>query len=128
MKFVIAIASVCAAATAQQKPRVYITDSESWQVRAGAGNSWGAASGGARPQTAEIYKTFGASCPQVMMTNNRDRADYVVTLDHEGGKGYLRKDNKVAVFSKDGDMLYSGSTRSLGNSVKDACQALTKSR
>jgi hypothetical protein len=60
------------------------------------------------------------------MTNNRDRADYVVTLDHEGGKGYLLKDNKVAVFTKDGDMVFSNSTRSLGSSVKDACRAITQ--
>jgi hypothetical protein len=60
------------------------------------------------------------------MTNLRERADYIVTLDHEGGKGLLRRDNKVAVFTRDGDMVFSHSTRSLGNSVKDACQAITK--
>jgi hypothetical protein len=80
-------------------------------------------SGGARPQTAEIMKTFGERCP-VIVTNNRDRADFVVMLDHEGGKGWARKDNKVVVFNKAGDMIYSCSTRSLGNGVKDACQAI----
>jgi hypothetical protein len=58
------------------------------------------------------------------VTNTRDRADFVVTLDHEGGKGYMRKDNIVAVFNKDDDMIQSGSTRSLGNSVRDACRAI----
>ena len=49
-----------------------------------------------------------------------------MTLDHEGGKGLARKDNKWVVYNKDGDMIGSGSTRSLGNSVKDACEAITK--
>ena len=55
-----------------------------------------------------------------------EKADYVVLLDHEGGKGYARKDNKVAVFSSDGDSIVSYFTRSLGNAVKDACEAIAK--
>jgi hypothetical protein len=38
----------------------------------------------------------------------------------------LRRDNKVAVFNKDGDAIFSRSTMSLGGSVKDACSALSK--
>lgn len=60
------------------------------------------------------------------VTNNKDRANYAVILDHEGGKGYFRKDNKVAVFNRDGDAIFSDSTRSLGNAVKDACAAIKK--
>jgi hypothetical protein len=55
-----------------------------------------------------------------------ERADYVVTLQHEGGKDLVRKDNKFAVFNKDGDAIKSGSTRSLGNAVKNACDAIMK--
>ena len=141
-----------------EKPRVFITDSASWAMdggvaRAGvtaaigaaigaaAGGAEGAAtgaiaggvsgagsSGGARPQRAEIMKTFGERCPQVTVTINRERADFVLILDHEGGKGFYRKNNKTALFNKDGDMIHSGSTRSLGNAVKDACEAITKKR
>src|SRR5215467_5625822 len=106
------------AVAAQDRPRVFINESQSWQI---AGRS-----GGSRGQTAEIYKTFGASCPAVVMTNTRDRADFIVEFDHEGGKGLLRHDNKIAVFNKAGDMVYSGSTRSLGSSVKDACRAMVR--
>jgi len=81
-------------------------------------------SGGARPQTAEIVKTFGERCQQVLVNNKVEKADYVVVLDHEGGKGYLRKRNKIAVFNKEGDAIVSRSTRSLGNSVQDACGAI----
>jgi len=94
-----------------------------------AGGSSGAfaahSAGGARPQTAEIVKTFGERCPDVIVNNKPDKADYVVLLDHEGGKGLAKRDNKMAVFNKDGDSIVSHSTRSLGNAVKDACDAIT---
>lgn len=117
-------------AAAQQKPRVFVTDSQSWEMRgAGGGSSegfGGASSGGARPQTAEIIKTFGERCPDVIVNNKHEKADYVVLLDHEGGKSILVKDNKVAVFNHDGDTIVSHSTRSLGGSVDDACKAIMK--
>ena len=116
---------LCFNAHAQDgKKRVFITDSQSWQVTGSAGGSNGKfgaySSGGARPQNAEIYKTFGKLCPGVIVTNIHDKADYVVTLDHEGGKAYLRKDTKVVVFGKDGDMIFSNSTRSVGGAVEGA--------
>jgi len=80
--------------------------------------------GGARPQTAEIIKTFGERCPEVVINNKQEKADYVVVLDHEGGKGVVRRRNKIAVFNRDGDAIVSHSTRSLGNSVKDGCAAI----
>src|SRR5215467_6933619 len=110
------------------KIRVYVTDSQSWEVRGGwgaaNGSGGGAEAGGARPQTAEIIKTLGERCPEVTVTNKPDMANYAVTLDHEGGKGALRKHNKVAVFRRDGDSILSKSTRELGNAVKDACAAI----
>lgn len=112
------------------KIRVYVTDSHSWEMSGGwgAGNGAGGGleSGGARPQTAEIIKTFGERCPEVTVTNNKARGNYAVILDHEGGKGALRKDNKVAVFNRDGDAIFSHSTVTLGNAVKDACSAIRK--
>jgi hypothetical protein len=113
------------------KPRVFITDSQSWEMFGSAGGSngsWGGQThGGARPQTAEIIKTFGERCPQVMVNNKQDIADYIVLLDHEGGKGVLRHKNKVAVFQKvSGDVVVSHSTMSLGGGVQDACEGITK--
>ncbi len=114
------------------KTRVFVTDSQSWETRGGSAaggnkNSWGGSSwmaGGARPQTAEIIKTLNERCPTITVTNNLQKADFVLTLDHEGGKGLLAHRNKVAVFNRDGDDVFSASTRELGNSVKDACAAM----
>jgi hypothetical protein len=115
--------------TGTPKARVFVSDSQSWEMSGNAGGSSGAfaahSSGGARPQTAEIVKTFGERCPDVIVNNKPDKADYVVLLDHEGGKGLIKRDNKMAVFNKDGDSIVSHSTRSLGNSVKDACDAIS---
>src|SRR6202051_4243788 len=114
-----------------EKARVFITDSQSWSIAGasgGAGGAYGGSmAGGARPQTAEIIKTFGERCPQVKVNNKQERADYIVVLDHEGGKGLLRHKNKVAVFNRvSGDSIVSKSTLSLGGSVQEACEAITR--
>ena len=118
-----------AAASDQDKPRIYVTDSNSWSVQGAAGGSNGtfaaSSSGGARPQTAEIIKTFGQRCPQVITNNRVDAANYIVELDHEGGKGLLAHKDKIAVFvQKSGDSIFSKSTLSVGGSVEDACKAI----
>ena len=112
------------------RPRVFITDSQSWEMRSAAGGVNGAfgasSSGGARPQTAEIIKTFGERCPNVTVNNIQSKANYVVVLDHEGGKAFLAHRNKVAVFdAKSGDSVISKSTLSLGGSVEEACKGIT---
>lgn len=116
-------------AFAGDNPRIYITDSSSWEVGGGGvgvdGVGAASGSGGARPQTAEIIKTFNQRCPNVIVTNRKEKADYVVLLDHEGGKNGINRDNKIAVFSQaSGDAIFSRSTRSLGNAVKDACPVI----
>ncbi len=111
--------------------RVFITDSQSWEVQGSGGGNWGAfgseSHGGARPQTAEIIKTFGERCPDVVTNNIQQKADYVVVLDHEGGKQWGMHRNKVAVFTRvTGDSIVSKSTLSLGGSVQEACGAIKK--
>ena len=132
MKITLAVCTLLAAtlsSVAAEKPRVFITDSKSWEISGGVGGTQdafgGVTKGGARPQTAEIIKTFNQRCPNVIVNNKQDKADYVVLLDHEGGKDVVvSHDNKVVVFNKDGDAIMSSSTRMLGNAVKDACTAI----
>ncbi len=115
--------------SATEKARVFVTDSQSWEMSGSAAGTHGTfasqSHGGARPQTAEIIKTFGQRCPEVIVNNRQEIADYVVVLDHEGGKGYLRHRNKVAVFEHmSGDVVISKSTLSLGGSVEEACNGI----
>jgi hypothetical protein len=119
------------APTDSERARVFITDSQSWEVAGYSGGTAGGGGstthGGARPQTAEIIKTFGERCPTVLVNNIQQKADYIVLLDHEGGKSFVRHKNKVAVFARvSGDSIVSKSTLSLGGSVQDACEAIAK--
>lgn len=127
-KWALAVAVVlCSDALSAEKPRVFITESSSWEMGGGSSSPFGGEThGGARPQTAEIVKTFNERCPDVVINNRPDKANYTVVLEHEGGKSFILRDNKVAVFNRDGDAVMSNSTRSLGNAVKDACSAVLR--
>jgi hypothetical protein len=67
-----------------EKPRIFVTDSDSWQITGGfgakGGSSGGATRGGARPQTVEIMKTVGENCPKATVTIKQENADYVLIL------------------------------------------------
>ena len=69
-------------------------------------------------------KTLRERCPAYTITLEKSRADYIVILDHEGGEDLIQRDNNIAVFTNDGGLFYSGSTRSLGNAVRDDCRAI----
>ncbi len=92
-----------------EKARVFVTDSQSWEVSSGGGGT----SGG--------FGTAGS----VTVNNIRQKTDYIVVLDHEGGKSVFNHRNKVAVFARvSGDSVVSKSTFSLGASVQEACEAI----
>ena len=117
-------------ALAGEKPRVFITESQALNVTndAASGDSKSALSltGGNTPQSLDVIKSFTQRCPEVIVTADREKADYVVRLDHEAinpTTPFLRG-NKVAVFDKSSDLVYSSSTRVLGSVVKGACAAI----
>jgi hypothetical protein len=70
-----------------------------------------------------MMKTFGQSCPNLMVTNDPEKADYKVIFERESHK-WIRKDNKFAAFNRSGDMVYSSSTRELGNAVRGFCASI----
>jgi hypothetical protein len=110
------------------KPRVFVTDSESWEMAESGVAANGAfasrAQAGARSQTIAITKTFGERCPQIVTNNQTETVDYVVVPDREGGKGYSRHRNQLAEFGRLRAEVTSRSTLCLGNSVKDACDGI----
>ena len=110
------------------RPRIFVVQSDSWSLGDDLAlpdfGDIGSITGGAKPQTAEIVKTIHERCPGVVVTRKEDKADYVLVLEHEGGKVFVRKDNKYALYDADGDAIASGSTRMLGNAVGDACVAI----
>lgn len=121
---------------AAQAVRVYVSsvrsEEPSWGMRGRHTGSrdqnvdfgGGSIPDGIRSPSADVIKTFNEKCPQVTVTDDVVKADFTVILDHEEGKGVARRKNKVVVFDHNGDDIYSGSTRGLGNAVKDACSAI----
>ncbi len=78
---------------------------------------------GKEPQVAKIYQELQhrSECQQFAENIDKNRADYFLLLQHGGGRG-----NRWAVSNKQGDVLASGESVLLGNSVKDACVAIAK--
>jgi hypothetical protein len=68
-------------------------------------------------------KSFGDSCPNVVVTNRREAATFTVFLERESGK-WLRRDNKMVVFDQAGDMVFGASDRELGSAVRGFCTSV----
>ena len=117
---------------AQDPIRVLVSDGESWEMGGGfaalTGDDFAAGNFifGARPQQVEMMKTMGDRCEAVTVTARLERADYVLIIERESGKGVAMKDNKWVLLTREGDMVDGGSTRALGNAAKDACKVFLK--
>jgi len=118
-----------------RRPRVFIEETSSWEmkgdpiysstdkkgrVHVGGGGS----QGGAVPRTAETMKRFADQCSSVVVTRYKEKADFIVLLEHEGGKDLFNKDNKLAVFNAEGDLVTSGSFSRPKKAVEIACKAI----
>ena len=115
---------------AADKPRVFITESAAPQVSgdASSGDVKGslAFTGGTTPQNVEVMKAFSRNCGNAIITANREKADYVIRLDHDALNPTTPfvHGNKVAVFDKNEDLIYSNSSRLLISAVRGACNAI----
>jgi hypothetical protein len=122
--------ALSSAAYVHAKPRVFITESHPLQVAGKTSPEGGQLliAGGTTPENTEVMKSFVALCPEVTITSNREKASYVVRLDHEPLNPFtlVSHGNKVAVFNQTEDLIYSGSSRLLGASVKAACAAIAR--
>jgi hypothetical protein len=108
-------------------PVVFVQPSDSWKVDSSLGGDRnviiGTGHGGKEPQTAKIYELLQhrAECVGLAPNMIQQKANYLMLVEHGGGKG-----NRWAVSNKDGDVIGSGETFVLGNSVADACKAVMK--
>jgi hypothetical protein len=76
---------------------------------------------GKEPQVAKIYQELQRreECREFSENMIKDKADYFLLLQHGGGRG-----NRWALSDRNGDVIASGESVKLGNSVKDACLAI----
>jgi hypothetical protein len=108
---------------AENKPRIYITESGATEITTDNLQ----VTRNTSPQNIEVMKAFQKQCPDVTITANRDKADYVVRFDHPPSPPIkVVKGNKVAVFDKNDDLVFSDSSRLLSSTVKSACSAIAK--
>jgi hypothetical protein len=114
-------------AKAPQRPIVFVQPSDSWKIDSSVGGDRnviiGTGHGGKEPQTAKIYQLLQhrAECSAVSPNMIQQKADYVMLVEHGGGKG-----NRWALSTKEGDVIGSGESFVLATSVADACRAVTK--
>lgn len=117
---------IACVAPAAEKPRVFLTESGVSEVTSDAIS----VRKGTSAESIEVMKGFMKHCPTVAITANRDKADYVVRFDREGISPVTPfvKGNKVAVFNREEDLVFSTSGRFLPGVVKAACAAVTGTR
>lgn len=118
------------------KPRVYVSDTASWDASGGFGRSSsvapGALYGGYNPELVDIYQDFTSNCSTIAVTQKKSDADFVVLFDKgTPKKGFtglhgLVKVNKVTVLSKSGETLASQADRSPDVAVAAACNAVSQ--
>jgi hypothetical protein len=120
------------ASSAAEKPRVFITESRAPNL---SGTSTGGVKGtlafvgGTSSYNLKVIQTFSQSCPGAVVTSDREKAQFVMRLDHEdiNPTSVFVPPNRVAVFNRNKDLIYSGTTRRLGSAVKGACAAIVNS-
>jgi hypothetical protein len=117
------------------KPRVYITDTETWAEIGGFGNPSSSFAGsgyapGYNPDMVSIYQDFTSGCAVVAVTQEKSKADFAVLFDRGTSKkgftgfGGLVKVNKVTVVTRSGETLVSQALHSEDATVKLACDAI----
>jgi hypothetical protein len=113
------------------KPRVFITDSESWAEMGGFGKSTNWVPG-YNPEMGEIYQNFTSGCPAIALVQDKSNADYAILFDQGSpkkglsGLGGLVKVNKVTVLWRNTETVLSESAHSEDTVVKLACHAITQ--
>ncbi len=78
---------------------------------------------GKEPQVAKTYQELQhrKECQPFGENMLRQNADYLLLMQHGGGIG-----NRWAVSGKNGEVIASGQSVTVGGSVKDACLAIAK--
>jgi len=69
----------------------------------------------------EILKSMDKKCDNITLTMNAEKADFLLEAI---ATPRSRKNFELALFNKEGDVLFHSGTITLGAAVKDICQAI----
>jgi hypothetical protein len=75
--------------------------------------------------SAEVGKSLDKHCPQVTLTIDQQRADYLLEAKNTG-EGPARKPYKFTLFDRTSDRVFSTETARMDNAVKDVCAYLRR--
>lgn len=131
-RFVLAIFALSLSAAAEEdKVRIYVTESgavqASGEAQVGETKGFLAVDGGVSRMNTEVMRLFLEECADtVVVTADREAADYLVRIDSEGMNPTTPfvKSNKVAVFDRNQDLVYSDRHRLRKNAVRRTCAML----
>ena len=88
-----------------------------------SGSGRGSVGGTTEPQAIEVMKQLRRFCPDVQITSNRTRADYLILHERQAGGTSGGNRNNIAVFGKDELLVYADGAQKFDNSVKDLCKS-----
>ena len=118
------------------KPRVYLSDTQSWAASGGFSKSSSVADsklyGGYDPEMSDIYQDFTSNCSTVVVTQEKSKANYVVLFDKGAtkkgltGLGGLVRVNKVTVLSLSGETVFAREAHSADAVVRLTCEVLAE--
>jgi hypothetical protein len=74
----------------------------------------------------EVTKDLQKNCSGAIVTLNQSNADYTVILNRESkqNRGLLRSNSQIQVANREGDILGTSATHTVGNAAKDACELI----
>ena len=116
----------------QDRPRVYLTDRDSWKesgwIVASNRHASGAVSGRIVREHIESVKTFNRACPDVTITENKEKADFALVWDRTNWNetAWTGHQNNLALYKRNGDLVWSGASHRMTTAAKDACKAVLK--
>jgi PDZ domain-containing protein len=132
MKLVVLFVLLTSFASAQT--RVFLEAGAGYKTVPGVDHPVPRSDSAGHNQFMELAKTFLQRCPELTPTVNKDKADFVVTMNWApttryfiGGK-LIHKPDQILVVNKEGDIIFSGVARTVGGNTEDACKAIMHSQ
>ena len=101
---------------AQEKPRVYVTPNTTRRSE----QRFNERVSTVEDRALEISRDLSQSCPEVIVSVERRKSDYVLRLSWRPGQ------SAVAVYRRDGDLVGTGVKSTVGSAVKAACDVIKK--
>jgi hypothetical protein len=115
---------------ASAQTRVFLEAGAGYKTVPGVDHSFPRTDSAGHNQFMELAKTFLQRCPDVTPTIDKNKADFVVTMNWApatrffiGGK-LIHKPDQILVTNKEGDIIFSGVARTVGGNTEDACKAI----